>query len=109
MPTWVKAKTSVTDFRHLDHLSGLEYDLRKYSICTNLLYLRTVQRSVFVSVVSLPRTVSVNGDEVWIVGKPPLLLHSKDGFLACLAAFVTIQLFGMQGSCKDHARLVSHT
>jgi len=21
----------------------------------------------------------VNGDEVWIVGKPPLLLHSKDG------------------------------
>ena len=69
-----------------------------------VLYLRTVQRSVFVSRVSLPRTVSVNGDEVWIVGKPPLLLHSKDGFLACLAAFVTIQLFGMQGSCKDHAR-----
>jgi len=25
------------------------------------------------------QTVSVNGDEVWIVGKPPLLLHSKDG------------------------------
>ncbi|CAE7548877.1 hcf136 [Symbiodinium sp. CCMP2456] len=24
------------------------------------------------------RTVSLNGDEVWIVGKPPLLLHSKD-------------------------------
>lgn len=24
------------------------------------------------------QTVSVNGDEVWIVGKPPLLLHSKD-------------------------------
>lgn len=24
------------------------------------------------------QTVSVNGNEVWIVGKPPLLLHSKD-------------------------------
>ncbi|CAE7505560.1 hcf136 [Symbiodinium natans] len=24
------------------------------------------------------QTVSLNGDEVWIVGKPPLLLHSKD-------------------------------
>lgn len=35
------------------------------------------------------RTVSVNGDEVWIVGKPPLLLHSKDG---CLPALTKLQL-----------------